>query len=329
MFRVILLLGVLGGLGGLAWPARAGASSPDALFREALICYGEINFPCTLEKLEKAETLGRASGVSRDLMADILVYKGFALVALGREPEAADSFRGALLQRPDYTLSPERVSPKIISLFERVREELDALRVPLAPEPEPSPEPEPEEEEEPEPPAMPEEEDGDEPPDLPLEDEGEGGWPVLAGFVGLDVGAVGLLSQDREYAGPGFVLGVRGAGRLGRWVLLGGRLDYQRQGGRGGMGNLNILAVLLEAGLVFEYDRFWFHLPVSVGAGIWGRDAVADEAGMIWKFQPAAYVRLDRHLSLGVWTGPEGVVAGGPARSSYFLAGGAGLVWGF
>ncbi|HTY08194.1 MAG TPA: hypothetical protein VMF29_03440 [Candidatus Edwardsbacteria bacterium] len=65
-----------------------------------------------------AESLAAdTAALSRDEVATLRTYWAFALVALGRDGEAAAQFTLLLRQRPATDLNPEFVSPKIIAVF--------------------------------------------------------------------------------------------------------------------------------------------------------------------------------------------------------------------
>jgi tetratricopeptide (TPR) repeat protein len=78
------------------------------------------------EVAARLEGLGAASlsARGRDLLAQAYEYRGRAYFGIGLSEKASESFRQLVQLRPDYTLSKEKVSPKIVDLFNNVKKAL-------------------------------------------------------------------------------------------------------------------------------------------------------------------------------------------------------------
>uniref|UniRef100_A0A7C4UC41 Tetratricopeptide repeat protein n=1 Tax=candidate division WOR-3 bacterium TaxID=2052148 RepID=A0A7C4UC41_UNCW3 len=76
--------------------------------------YNEANYD---EVVRIADTLLKEDTFSIDDEIDIRTYLSFSLVAIGDTSRARKEFIKILLKKPDYSLNPEFVSPKIISIF--------------------------------------------------------------------------------------------------------------------------------------------------------------------------------------------------------------------
>lgn len=70
-------------------------------------------------------------GITRSDSVRIYACYGSALVALGRRQEAAGVFRGLLSLDSEFTLNPERFSPKIRQVFDEVKEGLRSTPGPV------------------------------------------------------------------------------------------------------------------------------------------------------------------------------------------------------
>ena len=60
----------------------------------------------------------------RDLLAQAYEYRGRAYYGIGLSEKASESFRQLVQLKPDYTLSKDKVSPKIVDLFNNVKKAL-------------------------------------------------------------------------------------------------------------------------------------------------------------------------------------------------------------
>jgi tetratricopeptide (TPR) repeat protein len=60
----------------------------------------------------------------RDVLAQAYEYRGRAYYGIGLQEKTAEDFRQLIQLRPDYTLSKERVSPKIVELFDSLKRTL-------------------------------------------------------------------------------------------------------------------------------------------------------------------------------------------------------------
>jgi len=60
----------------------------------------------------------------RDILAQALEYRGRAYYGIGLSEKASENFRQLVQLKPDYVLSKERVSPKVVELFNSVKRAL-------------------------------------------------------------------------------------------------------------------------------------------------------------------------------------------------------------
>jgi hypothetical protein len=74
-----------------------------------------------------ARRLGEDPSRTRDL-AQATLYLGIAYLGLDQRPAAKDRFRRAVEADRDLRLSPDRFSPKVLTLFEEARREAEAHR---------------------------------------------------------------------------------------------------------------------------------------------------------------------------------------------------------
>ncbi len=294
--------------------STAVAQSPDSenLFREALICYGELNYSCTLDKLTQAEEIASRSKDKTYSLSDIYEYKAYTLVALGREAEAEASFRSLMRLNPDFVLSEQQVSPKIYRVYKKAKLEMETLRPPVVVEPAPKPEQIPEVAPVPEPPIEP----VSEPPR----------WPIIQRAAGASAGAAFLVGNDTDYFNVGYFVSASAEAAVGQGFTLGGRIWFQQHAGKDDNRNLNVLGILFNPAWNYHLSRFWMQIPVAVGPVFFGWDGIDDRAGLIWLFDPAFFVRLHANVAIGLNVGPGGVVRFEPAESSTFLMTGLKLI---
>jgi tetratricopeptide (TPR) repeat protein len=78
------------------------------------------------ELIARLEALGPRSLPPRgkDILAQAYEYRGRAYFGIGLSEKASDNFRQLVQLRPDASLSKERVSPKVVELFESVKRTL-------------------------------------------------------------------------------------------------------------------------------------------------------------------------------------------------------------
>jgi tetratricopeptide (TPR) repeat protein len=60
----------------------------------------------------------------RDMLVQAYEYRGRAYFGIGLSDKASENFRQLIQVKPDYTLSKERVSPKVVELFDSVKRTL-------------------------------------------------------------------------------------------------------------------------------------------------------------------------------------------------------------
>jgi tetratricopeptide (TPR) repeat protein len=80
------------------------------------------------EVIARLETLAAVEkplpAAARDVLAEAYAYRGRAYFTIGLQEKASENFRQLVLLRPDFVLSKEEVSPKIVELFESVKKSL-------------------------------------------------------------------------------------------------------------------------------------------------------------------------------------------------------------
>ena len=121
--------------------AQEPAPVPEAVQRELAAgagvvrpCRGGVRGPAA-EPLDHAVRRGRraARGAwaprrcpprGKDLLAQAYEYRGRAYFGIGLSEKASESFRQLVQLKPDYVVSKERVSPKIVDLFNNVKKAL-------------------------------------------------------------------------------------------------------------------------------------------------------------------------------------------------------------
>ena len=106
--RSLLLMLLLGG------PAVLGAQAPrSATLGQALQAYDNLDFSRAIVLARRALT-ERLTGPEQARAYELL---GFAYAAVDSQVKAVDAFKQAILLDPDHQLDPNKVSPKITSLF--------------------------------------------------------------------------------------------------------------------------------------------------------------------------------------------------------------------
>ena len=98
--------------------ARAVAEFDGPQQRRSIVVFDEL--------IARLEALGPRSLPPRgkDILAQAYEYRGRAYFGIGLSEKASDNFRQLVQLRPDSTLSKERVSPKVVELFESVKRTL-------------------------------------------------------------------------------------------------------------------------------------------------------------------------------------------------------------
>ena len=78
------------------------------------------------ELIARLEALGPRALPQRgkDVLAQAYEYRGRAYYGIGLSEKASDNFRQLIQLKPDYALSKEKVSPKIVELFDSVKKTL-------------------------------------------------------------------------------------------------------------------------------------------------------------------------------------------------------------
>ncbi len=132
--RVLLLALVLGG-----HAAGAGAQTPsDAAQREVLAAQDQLAravgefegaqqsrsivlFDEIITRLESVGRQGPLPPLGRDLLAQAYELRGRAYYNIGLQEKASENFRLLVQLKPDYALTKEKVSPKIVDLFNNVK----------------------------------------------------------------------------------------------------------------------------------------------------------------------------------------------------------------
>lgn len=109
-------------------PPSATALPPDSELLAGIRQVQEGDFEGAALTLDAvARRLGEDPSRGHDL-AQANLYLGIAYVGLDQRPAAKDRFRRAVEADRDLRLSPDRFSPKVLTLFEEARREADAHR---------------------------------------------------------------------------------------------------------------------------------------------------------------------------------------------------------
>jgi len=117
---VVMLVCLIPGLLSAAEPVDAAWCEKQ--FIEGVRAYGLLDYRNAENLLEKTATACVDNGdVPPHTQANILEQLAFTKVATGKHREAEDAFRRLLMIAPDHSLDEQRVSPKIVSIFKKVR----------------------------------------------------------------------------------------------------------------------------------------------------------------------------------------------------------------
>ncbi|HYH95697.1 hypothetical protein [Hyalangium sp.] len=126
----MLVAGLLA-LGVLPLPAHAQGKFERHL-TAAVRLYQSLEYERALTQIELARKLPHSS----EQEVELSLYEGIILAESGKQESSAAAFKSALLVQPEAVL-PVKVSPKVKSLFESVREQVQRELAALAPKPEP------------------------------------------------------------------------------------------------------------------------------------------------------------------------------------------------
>lgn len=139
LLRVWLVAGLLA-VGVLPGPADAqGARSKfDRHLTAAARLYEALEYERALTQIE----LARKQPHSSDQEVELSLYEGIILAESGKQESSTAAFKSALLVQPDAKL-PVKVSPKVNTFFESVREKVKRELAALAPKEPPKAEPPP------------------------------------------------------------------------------------------------------------------------------------------------------------------------------------------
>ena len=294
--------------------AAAQGNGSEELFREALVCYGEINFHCSLDKLGKSRDAELSGENDKGRLTEIYRYMAYSQVALGREAEALESFRNIIVINPDFMLPPEKVSPKIYRLYLQAKREEERRGLPPKPPEEKPPD-------EVKPAVI------DKEPQPPASGSGKPGVKLPAGFAGI-CGSAAFLTRsadtDRYHVGMSVdsVFGFR----LPMGFFMGGEIFYLRHEAKAGEKNLNAVGVMARASWTYEVSRFWLQAPLGLGIMTYGRGNASDEQGLAWRIDPGFYARFTRHVAVGINVGPGGVFAFERSAASVFFTTGMSIL---
>jgi tetratricopeptide (TPR) repeat protein len=99
--------------------ARAVAEFDGAQQSRSIVLFDEI-----ITRLDLLRVQGALPASGRDVLAQAYELRARAYFNIGLQDKAAESFRSLVQFQPQYTLSPERVSPKIVDFFNAVKKAL-------------------------------------------------------------------------------------------------------------------------------------------------------------------------------------------------------------
>ncbi len=308
---------------GTAWAETSTSATNDAksvsteslkksrrLFQEGLICYGNLDYHCAQKKFsgasrEAPETLPKHERL------EIERYLAITYIALGEEEKAENCFERMLTLNRDYHIDPERVSPKVFMLFEKVR------RAWLKEHP---PEPiEPVKQKTKKPSDTAKEDEKNKKPEKPAKEE-KASKPLK--WFEFRLACALLGGKEMETFGAGMLAGVGMLFSLSEspWFAL-PFVEYQTHP-FSSSDTLHQLQLGSEFGYRFQFGQLHLLLPVGAGVGFIGRDGLSDEVGLGWRVHPTLHVVFNETWSLGFGLGPRGVVLLNRSGSStYFVAG--------
>lgn len=104
-------------------PAAHADKKVDALMVSAQRCYEELNYGCAISKLREAQARIADKKLTLPVERRVAVYQtlAFALASVEKHDEAAAVFELCLGIKPDYSLDPKVISPKIYADYRRAR----------------------------------------------------------------------------------------------------------------------------------------------------------------------------------------------------------------
>jgi hypothetical protein len=83
-----------------------------------------VQFDDVIARLEALAARQMLPPRGRDMLAQAYEYRGRAYFVIGLQEKASENFRLLVLLKPDYEISREEVSPKIVDLFSSVKKAL-------------------------------------------------------------------------------------------------------------------------------------------------------------------------------------------------------------
>jgi tetratricopeptide (TPR) repeat protein len=99
--------------------ARAVAEFDGPQQSRSIVLFDEI-----VTRLEALRTQGTLPPRGRELLASAYELRGRAYFGIGLQEKASENFRVLVQLKPDHTLSKEKVSPKVVDLFNSVKKSL-------------------------------------------------------------------------------------------------------------------------------------------------------------------------------------------------------------
>jgi len=96
--------------------ARAVTEFEGANQSRSVVLFDEI-----INRLENVRRQGLLTPQGRDLLAQAYEFRGRAYFNIGLQEKASENFRLLVQLKPDYTITKEKVSPKIVDLFNSVK----------------------------------------------------------------------------------------------------------------------------------------------------------------------------------------------------------------
>jgi len=130
LLPAVLVAGLLA-TAGLSSPAHAQGNFERHLTAAARL-YQSLEYERALTQIELARKLPHSS----EQEVELSLYEGIILAESGQQDSSAAAFKSALLVQPEAVL-PVKVSPKVQSAFESVREQVKRELAALPPRPEP------------------------------------------------------------------------------------------------------------------------------------------------------------------------------------------------
>jgi tetratricopeptide (TPR) repeat protein len=99
--------------------ARAMVEFDGAQQSRSIVLFDEI-----IGRLESVRRQGALPALGRDLLAQSYEMRGRAYFNIGLQEKASENFRLLVQLKPEYAISKEKVSPKIVDLFNSVKKQL-------------------------------------------------------------------------------------------------------------------------------------------------------------------------------------------------------------